>query len=59
MAAFDHKGRCVYANTPLANMLGYKLTALRSKEISQLLPQPYGRLHMKWITVRAVQCGER
>jgi PAS domain S-box-containing protein len=52
MAAFDHKGRCVYANTPLASMLGYKLSVLRAKEISQLLPQPYGRLHMKWITVR-------
>jgi hypothetical protein len=52
MAAFDHKGRCVFANTPLASMLGYKLSVLRTKEISQLLPQPYGRLHMKWITVR-------
>ncbi|WIA28374.1 hypothetical protein OEZ86_010920 [Tetradesmus obliquus] len=50
MAAFDHKGRCVFANTPLASMLGFKLSVLRTKEISQLLPQPYGRLHMKWIT---------
>jgi hypothetical protein len=52
MAAFDHKGRCLYASTPLASMLGYKLSVLGTKEISQLLPQPYGRLHMKWITVR-------
>eukprot|EP00882_Tetradesmus_deserticola_P006573 GHRQ01006917.1.p1 GENE.GHRQ01006917.1~~GHRQ01006917.1.p1 ORF type:complete len:1485 (+),score=562.58 GHRQ01006917.1:723-5177(+) len=49
MAAFDQKGRCMYANTPLASMLGYQLSVLRTKEISQLLPQPYGALHMKWI----------
>lgn len=51
MAAFDHKGRCLYANTPLASMLGYKLSVLRTKDISQLLPQPYGALHLKWIKV--------
>lgn len=58
MAAFDHKGRCVFANTPLASMLGFKLSVLRTKEISQLLPQPYGRLHMKWITVRMPGKGQ-
>ena len=51
MAAFDPKGRCLYANTLLASMLGHKVKDLRSKDISQLLPQPYGALHMKWFRV--------
>lgn len=53
MAAFDAKGRCLYANTPLASMLGFKLKDMRTKDISQLLPQPYGALHMKWIKVQS------
>lgn len=56
MASFDSKGRCLYANTPLATLLGYKLPVLRSKDISQLLPPPYGALHMKWLKVRAPVC---
>lgn len=51
MGAFDHKGRCLYANTPLAAMLGYTIKVLRSKDIAQLLPQPYGVLHLKWLKV--------
>lgn len=51
MAAFDAKGRVIYANTPLASMLGYQLRALRDKDISQLLPPPYGTLHLRWIKV--------
>jgi PAS domain S-box-containing protein len=52
MGAFDHKGRCLYANTPLAAMLGYTIKVLRTKDVAQLLPQPYGVLHMKWLKVR-------
>jgi len=52
MGAFDHKGHCIYANTPLASMLGYKLKVLKSKDISQLLPQPYGVMHLKYVKVR-------
>jgi PAS domain S-box-containing protein len=60
MGAFDHKGRCVYANTPLAAMLGYTPKVLRGKDISQLLPQPYGVLHLKWLKVRClVSLGRR
>lgn len=29
MMAINHKGRIIYANTQLANMLGYKLKALK------------------------------
>ena len=52
MGAFDHKGHCVYANTPLAAMLGYTLKVLKTKDISQLMPQPYGVMHLKYVKVR-------
>lgn len=53
MGAFDAKGRCIYANSPLASMLGYKLKMLKTKDITQLLPQPYGVMHLKYVKVRA------
>lgn len=51
MAAFDHKGHCVYANTPLASMLGYTLKVLRTKDITQLMAQPFGVMHLKYLKV--------
>ena len=30
-------------------MLGYSLTALKGMEVGQLMPQPAGTLHTKWI----------
>lgn len=51
MGAFDHKGHCIYANSPLAAMLGYNLKVLKTKDITQLLPQPYGVMHLKHLKV--------
>lgn len=51
MGAFDAKGRCIYTNSPLASMLGYKLKVLKTKDITQLLPQPYGVMHLKYVKV--------
>lgn len=52
MGAFDQKGQCIYANSPMASLLGYKLSMLRSKDITQLLPQPHGMLHLSYFRVR-------
>ena len=51
MAAVDHRGRLVYVNTQLANALGHKLKALKNKDITIIMPQPHGALHMKYIRV--------
>ena len=51
MAAVDHKGRLLYANSSLASLLGYKLNVLRAKELAALLPPPYNVLHSKWLKV--------
>lgn len=52
MLVVDGKGRIVYANTPLATLLGYKLPLLRSKDLAALMPPPYDVLHGKWLKVR-------
>jgi PAS domain-containing protein len=52
MLAVDHKGRLVYANTGLASLLGYKLAALKGRELTTLLPPPYSILHAKLIKAR-------
>lgn len=52
MMVFDRKGRAVHANTQLASMLGYKLPVLLQKDITTLLPPPYGALHVNWIKAR-------
>lgn len=59
MGAFEAKGRCIYANSPLASMLGYKLKMLKTKDITQLLPQPYGVMHLKYVKVSAQGCVTR
>lgn len=52
MGAFDHKGQLVYVNSPLASLLGYKLNLMKNKDIMQLMPQPYGVLHLSYLKVR-------
>ena len=51
MLAADHKGNLVYANTPLANMLGFKLDELKVRDLASLLPPPYSLLHAQLIKV--------
>jgi PAS domain S-box-containing protein len=55
MGAFDQKGQLVYANTPLASVLGYKLNQLKHKNIVHLMPQPYGVLHLNCLKVKSHQ----
>ena len=52
MMAIDHKGRLAYANTALASLLGYKLPALRAKDIFSLMPPPFNMMHIKWLKAR-------
>jgi hypothetical protein len=55
MAAVNHRGKLVYVNTQLANALGHKLKFLRHKDITTIMPQPHGALHLKYLRVSHVQ----
>ncbi|GAX73194.1 hypothetical protein CEUSTIGMA_g647.t1 [Chlamydomonas eustigma] len=49
LAVFNHKGVITYGNSELAQMIGYDVTALSGMNISQLMEQPYGYLHQRWL----------
>ena len=51
MAVFDKKGKILYGNSPLASLLGYKVSALAGICISTIMEQPYGQLHELWLKV--------
>jgi PAS domain S-box-containing protein len=51
MGAFDQKGQLVYVNSPLAALLGYQLHMMKHKDITQLMPQPYGVFHLSYLKV--------
>lgn len=49
VAAVDQKGRLVFANAPLAAMLGYRLQDLAARDFGSLLPPPQNALHAQWL----------
>lgn len=51
MMVLDHKGHILYANSGLAKMLGHQLKILKTKDITAIMPQPYGLMHVKWLKV--------
>lgn len=51
MGAFDQEGQLVYVNSPFAALLGYQLHMMKHKDITQLMPQPYGVFHLSYLKV--------
>lgn len=49
MVVFDHHGMVLFANGALCTLIGTKPKDLRGRNISSLLPQPFGYLHHRWI----------
>ncbi len=52
MMVFDRHNHCAFANTGMASLLGYKVTAMKGMDIAKFMAQPFGYLHHRWIKVR-------
>lgn len=45
----NRKGNLVYANSDIANMLGYTSKQLAKQSLMALIPQPYAEMHSTWL----------
>ena len=57
LAILDHHGKVVYANSQLADMLGYEPARMKNMDIQEMLQQPYGCMHHKWYVGGLVEGG--